>query len=412
MDRDRILLTPGPLTTTLRTKLAMLKDWGSWDGDFIAVGRNTDSHGDPIAITMVRYTSDGTLEWRIDLARTRPYVARLLVDAGGNAYLAFNSIGDGQDIQLHKYSPGGALLWARGISTGYFANDIATSLALSPDGTDVVLTGDIAGGAAWITAVYDTSTGTRRWLVNAPEGTAALDVVVDANRVYVTGQGNVGTSGFLTVIAYDRATGTRLWRTDANPPTCCAYGSRIALASDGSLVVAGSTSSGGYIDWWIVSMDTNGVVKWQTRRDRALSGDEIPATVFVLADGTIVVSGTGGPVIRDILGNQFMQGVTAGFSPNGTPLWEGITKLGAVWGGELPNGDVCATGGYDALITCWRLSGVASNQAPTAVMTAVPSSGPAPLTVTFNGSGSTDSDGTVTSWAWSFGDGTSGTAGL
>ncbi|PKO40104.1 MAG: 2-aminoethylphosphonate--pyruvate transaminase [Betaproteobacteria bacterium HGW-Betaproteobacteria-3] len=37
MDRDKILLTPGPLTTTQRTKLAMLKDWGSWDSDFIAV---------------------------------------------------------------------------------------------------------------------------------------------------------------------------------------------------------------------------------------------------------------------------------------------------------------------------------------------------------------------------------------
>ena len=37
MDRDAILLTPGPLTTTLRTKLAMLKDWGSWDADFNAV---------------------------------------------------------------------------------------------------------------------------------------------------------------------------------------------------------------------------------------------------------------------------------------------------------------------------------------------------------------------------------------
>lgn len=34
MDRDPILLTPGPLTTTLRTKLAMLRDWGSWDSDF------------------------------------------------------------------------------------------------------------------------------------------------------------------------------------------------------------------------------------------------------------------------------------------------------------------------------------------------------------------------------------------
>ena len=37
MDRDPILLTPGPLTTTLRTKLAMLRDWGSWDSDFNTV---------------------------------------------------------------------------------------------------------------------------------------------------------------------------------------------------------------------------------------------------------------------------------------------------------------------------------------------------------------------------------------
>jgi 2-aminoethylphosphonate-pyruvate transaminase len=37
VDRDAILLTPGPLTTTLRTKLAMLRDWGSWDADFNAM---------------------------------------------------------------------------------------------------------------------------------------------------------------------------------------------------------------------------------------------------------------------------------------------------------------------------------------------------------------------------------------
>ena len=37
LNRDAILLTPGPLTTTLRTKLAMLRDWGSWDADFNAV---------------------------------------------------------------------------------------------------------------------------------------------------------------------------------------------------------------------------------------------------------------------------------------------------------------------------------------------------------------------------------------
>src|SRR6478736_3020408 len=55
MARDRILLTPGPLTTTLRTKLAMLRDWGSWDAEFnrltatirkelLAIVHGEDSH--------------------------------------------------------------------------------------------------------------------------------------------------------------------------------------------------------------------------------------------------------------------------------------------------------------------------------------------------------------------------------
>ena len=37
MDRDDAILPTRPLTTTLRTKLAMLRDWGSWDADFNAV---------------------------------------------------------------------------------------------------------------------------------------------------------------------------------------------------------------------------------------------------------------------------------------------------------------------------------------------------------------------------------------
>ena len=37
VDRDPILLTPGPLTTSLATRSAMLRDWGSWDSAFNAV---------------------------------------------------------------------------------------------------------------------------------------------------------------------------------------------------------------------------------------------------------------------------------------------------------------------------------------------------------------------------------------
>jgi 2-aminoethylphosphonate-pyruvate transaminase len=37
MASDPVLLTPGPLTTSMRTKQRMLRDWGSWDADFNAI---------------------------------------------------------------------------------------------------------------------------------------------------------------------------------------------------------------------------------------------------------------------------------------------------------------------------------------------------------------------------------------
>ena len=60
---------------------------GDWvaaapNGDFVAVGHNVNSSGNPIAITLVRFGSEGTLQWRLDLAGILPSVGRLLVDSG------------------------------------------------------------------------------------------------------------------------------------------------------------------------------------------------------------------------------------------------------------------------------------------------------------------------------------------
>ena len=320
-------------------------------GDLLAVGHSVNSSGNPIRISVVRYSSDGTLLWRVDPVGILPQMARALVDAEGNAYLAFSSVGDGQDIQVHKYNPTGALAWSSVISTQFFANDIATSLTLSPDETDVVVTGSVSGGAEWITATYDTTTGVRRWLVTAPEGLAARDVVVDAKRVYVAGAGNIGTAGYLTVVAYDRATGQRLWRTDRKPADASsAAGLRMALAPNGSLVVTGQASRG-FLDWYTVSFTPSGAVRWEAVRDGGLNTDEIPRSVFVLRDGTAVVTGRGGPNLP----GGFIPGVTAGYGTYGSLRWEAFSRMETVWAAGLPSGDVCAAGGYDALITCWRV---------------------------------------------------------
>ncbi|MBA2436448.1 MAG: hypothetical protein H0V54_15445 [Chthoniobacterales bacterium] len=334
---------------------------GDWvaaapNGDFVAVGHNVNSSGNPIAITLVRFGFDGAFQWRVDLGGLFPSVGRLRVDSGGNAYLAFNILGDGQDIQLHKYSPAGALLWSQVINTGFASNNIATSLAFSLDHTEVALTGDTIGGVEWITALYDTATGVRKWLVVAPEGTAALDVVMDLTRVYVTGQGNAGITGFLTVVAYDRATGARLWRTDKKPADGgSATGLRMALAPDGSVVATGQTSRG-FLDWYTVTFETTGAVRWEAVRDGGLNTDEIPAAVLVLPSGTTVVTGKGGPNLP----GGFIPGVTVGYSPTGILLWEAFSPLATVWVTDLPNGDVVATGGYDAYLAAFRPPGTTS----------------------------------------------------
>ena len=56
-----------------------------------------------------------------------------------------------------------------------------------------------------------------------------------------------------------------------------------------------------------------------------------------------------------------------------------------------------------------RIRYFSGNQPPVAVATASPTSGAAPLTVSFDGSGSSDPDDGIASYSWSFGDGGSGT---
>ena len=84
MDRDKILLTPGPLTTTLRTKLAMLKDWGSWDADFNAVTSSVRKsllailHGEDSHV-VVPLQGSGTFSVEASVATVVPHDGHVLV---------------------------------------------------------------------------------------------------------------------------------------------------------------------------------------------------------------------------------------------------------------------------------------------------------------------------------------------
>ena len=88
MDRDAILLTPGPLTTTLRTKLAMLRDWGSWDADFNALTARLRSrlldivHGQDSHV-VVPLQGSGTFSVEAAVATVVPRDGHVLVPDNG-----------------------------------------------------------------------------------------------------------------------------------------------------------------------------------------------------------------------------------------------------------------------------------------------------------------------------------------
>jgi len=82
------LLTPGPITTTLSVKQAMLQDWGSWDGDFraktaelcrhlIALIDGEDSH------VCVPLQGSGTFAVEATLATLVPKAGKLLILMNG-----------------------------------------------------------------------------------------------------------------------------------------------------------------------------------------------------------------------------------------------------------------------------------------------------------------------------------------
>ena len=92
VDRDPLLLTPGPLTTSLRTKQAMLHDWGSWDSAFnhitgevcrqlLDIAHATDTH------VCVPLQGSGTFSVEAALGTLVPRGGKVLVPNNG-AYCA------------------------------------------------------------------------------------------------------------------------------------------------------------------------------------------------------------------------------------------------------------------------------------------------------------------------------------
>ena len=99
--------------------------------------------------------------------------------------------------------------------------DVPRTVVVSPDGDSVVITGNSWGegtGSDYLTAVYDTATGEKRWSARYDGSGHGLDVAYSAafapsgDHVVVTGRSAEAETGedFATV-AYDATSGEQVW---------------------------------------------------------------------------------------------------------------------------------------------------------------------------------------------------------
>ena len=160
----------------------------------------------------------------------------------------------GRDYATLAYSAAtGRQLWVRRYSGPGHRTDIPCSVAVSPDGSRVFVTGGSTvrpHSDAYATIAYAAATGRQLWLrryqgpANGNSDASAMAVSPDGRRVFVTGEsdGAGGASGGYATVAYSAATGRQLWVRRHMPRRGYNDATAVAVSPGGATVFVTGTA--------------------------------------------------------------------------------------------------------------------------------------------------------------------------
>ena len=198
----------------------------------------------------------------------------------------------------------GTQLWVKRYNNG--DTDDATSVAVSPGGGTVFVTGSSLGTTSfqdYATVGYNAATGAQLWVsrYNGPDSgvdeASSVAVSPDGKTVFVTGYSYGTTAGEVdyATVAYSAATGAQLWVERYISPSLQGFATSVAVSPGGKAVFvtgySGSQATGGY-DYATVAYNTvTGAQLWVKRYNGPLSGGDFAHSMTV-SGNTVFVTGS------------------------------------------------------------------------------------------------------------------------
>jgi PQQ-like domain len=226
------------------------------------------------------------------------------VAPGGNAvYVTGESLdgASGNDYATVAYNATtGAQLWASRYNGPGNGDDNAVAVAADPRGGSVFVTGTSAGGATqddYATIAYNATTGAQLWASryndpgNGNDQATSMAVSPDGRTVFVTGEGQAGSISVYATIAYNATTGERRWASYYHGPSLGSEAFSIGVSPDGSRVFVTGTSWGGAsrFDFATVAYNaTTGAQLWASRFNDRTNNSDTALSLAVSPTGNAV----------------------------------------------------------------------------------------------------------------------------
>lgn len=288
-------------------------------------------------ITAARNSANGVELWRADYdaGNYDTGIALALGPNGTDVYVTgYGSAGQGgYDFATVAYDAStGSQKWATRYDgpTGSF--DHAKGLVVSPDGLKVLVTGISWNAPPWgsffdyTTVAYNAATGSQVWqaIYDGPgkyfDYVNSLAISPDGSKVFVTGASyglsyperyeyTVSHYDYATV-AYEVSTGSRLWISRYDAAGKADWATSLAVSPDGSKIFVTGRSGGLYSsnDYATLVYDaSNGVKIWVARYNGPQNDEDVANSLTVTADGTkIFVTGRSGDTEVDLFGTDLL----------------------------------------------------------------------------------------------------------